>query len=172
MKIRKKNNHFVQQLSWNSDVYRLRNEENTAYKNFLAASSIDKVNCLSILKTAKKNLKIAIRSAAQTKLNLLIRDIEALRSKDPREYWKRLYALDNSQQLEDKLPVLVKNSSGILVGGAEAHKIWSNSFSKLGLESTDFDEFDSKFYYEIKQTVENHIPLSFDVPQISIDKPI
>ena len=37
----------------------------------------------------------------------------------------------------------------------EAADVWAESFRKLGLESTDFKDFDSDFYEKVKSTVEN-----------------
>ena len=41
------------------------------------------------------------------------------------------------------------------MSGQEAADVWAESFRKLGLESTDFKDFDSDFYEKVKSTVEN-----------------
>ena len=51
--------------------------------------------------------------------------------------------------------MFVKNSENKLVSGQEAADVWTESFRKLGLESTDFKDFDSDFYEKVKSTVEN-----------------
>ena len=72
--------------------------------------------------------------------------MESLRSKDPSQYWKGLYDLDGSDFSDSKLPMRVKNSLNTIVTGDEACKVWINSFAKLGLEASDFYDFNTPFY--------------------------
>ena len=47
----------------------------------------------------------------------------------------------------------MKNSLNQIVSGDEACKVWINSFSKLGLESSDFGDYDADFYVHIRDRV-------------------
>ena len=58
--------------------------------------------------------------------------------------------------------MLVKNSAGMLVGGSEASKVWMESFSKLGLEKSDFGDYDTAFYVHVKEKVARYQLASFD----------
>src|SRR5437762_1717364 len=91
----------------------------------------------------RKKLRYAKRKAQRDKNKLLIEGIERLKSKDPREWWRRLYNLDPSNYNDSNLPNLVKNSKGEFVGGKEAEEMWMESFRKLGKEDLDFKEFDT-----------------------------
>lgn len=73
--------------------------------------------------------------------------------KDPREFWKGLYELDNTSTQSSLIPLLVKNGSNQLVGGSAASQVWMDSFAKLGLENSDFNDYNVDFYYQIKQAV-------------------
>ena len=79
--------------------------------------------------------------------------------------------LENTESQDLLLPTSVKNSTGALVDGTQASDAWKDSFSKLGLEATDMSDFDSKFYLQIKQSVEEHQALDSD-HNPALDQPI
>ena len=81
------------------------------------------------------------------KLRDHIQKLESLRSQDPREYWSGLYDLDDTYVYDAKIPLWVKDSSNNLVSGADASKVWMESFAKLGLEKSDFNDYDFAFMY-------------------------
>ena len=107
------------------------------------------------MKRAKKALRIALCKAEKARIKKLRNDLEQLKSRDPSEYWRRLYQLNEFEAIsKDCLPELVKNSSGQLVSGKEGIEVWQESFRKLGLESSDFNDYDTTFYQEVKQSLE------------------
>src|SRR6185503_13325798 len=112
--------------------------------------------------TAKKRFKKCIRKATFAQTKKLVESIEKLRSKDPGEYWKRLYQLDNTKVPENAIPVNIKNTEGKLVNGKEASQAWLDSFRRLGLEESDFYDFDQIFFSSIKSKV---IEYSHQIPQ-------
>jgi hypothetical protein len=67
--------------------------------------------------------------------------------------------------------MVVKNSEGKLVSGTEASKVWMESFSKLGLEGSDFGDYDTAFYSQIKEKVARYQVESFD-KKFELDYPI
>lgn len=98
------------------------------------------------MKKAKKALRNALRKAEKARMRKISKDIEQLKSRDPSEYWRRLYQLNEFEATsKDCLPELVKNSNGQLVGGKEGIEVWQESFRKLGLESSDFNDYDTTF---------------------------
>jgi hypothetical protein len=129
-----------------------------------------KIKKLKSLKIAKAKLRHAQRKCAKAQLRKKIQDIEKLRSKDSKEYWKKLYELEQIESHESSLPTSIKNSTGVLVSGTQASEAWKESFSKLGLESTDLKDFDSDFYTKIKTLVEDHKSMNTDF-NTTLDQP-
>ena len=174
LKVRKKRPRTLTgSLSIHPDIFRCRWLEKTAYHNYLNASTHNKLILKKKLKESKKALRSAIRKAAYIKKRELVQSIESLRSRDPMEYWKRLYQLDDSETTDQNtLPAFVKNSLGTLVSGLEMCEIWAESFRKLGLETSDFDDFDTHFYHQINDLVDQHEKTSTSFYQEALDKPI
>jgi len=162
LRVRTLANKSVKQLNWNPEVFKARCEQKTAYENFKAADEKSKLICANQLMTAKKRLKKCIRKATFAQTKKLVESIEKLRSKDPGEYWKRLYQLDNTKVPENAIPVNIKNTEGKLVNGKEASQAWLDSFRRLGLEESDFYDFDQIFFSSIKSKV---IEYSHQIPQ-------
>ncbi len=140
-------------ISWDPNLYRLTYEENRAFCIFLHADSPSKEESKLTWKKCKLNVKNAIREKERKNIRNTLAKIEALRSSNPRDYWKGLYKLDYTQPLEAKIPLHIKNSANCIVGGNEASQVWLDSFSKLGLEKSDFGDFDVAFYEQINSQV-------------------
>ena len=98
--------------------------------------------------------------------------IESLRSYDPKRYWNELYKLDPMNVDEHKMPLFVKNSMGHLVTGVDAFNVWMNSFRLLGLETTDFTDFDTKFYNSVNNVVDQCYAHSFVCKNEDLDFPV
>src|SRR6185437_13568141 len=97
--------------------------------------------------------------------------IETLRSSRPRDYWKGLCDLDDTNFNDSKIPFVVKNSSNQLVGGLEASKVWMEAFAKLGREQADFHDYDTRFYHQIKEVIPGFESDSVDM-KVELDYPI
>ena len=98
--------------------------------------------------------------------------MESLRSSDPREYWKGLADLDPTNvKSTSSIPLVVKNSENKIVEGLAASQVWMDSFAKLGLESSDFKDYDVDFYYQIKQSV-NQFQVESFTTNFALDYPI
>ena len=106
------------------------------------------------LSKAKKVLRYAIRKENRKRIKLLIGSIESLRSKDPSNYWKKLYQLDNLDQVDNNVPLFVRNSWQKLVSGNEALSIWKESFRLLGLDDATSNTFSAEFSQHVSQEVE------------------
>ena len=111
-------------------------------------------------KLAKRKLKNTIRKAHQQRLQAQVQQIESLRSKDPRQYWRGLYDLEGPITVGEKIPLQIKNSLNVVVKGDEACKAWMDSFSKLGREASDFNDFDTTFYVHIRDKVSSFLDQS------------
>ena len=171
LKISKQKSHGKKLLNWNPTIFRLQYEENIAFRKYNNANLAEKVALRAVWKQCTTRLKNAIRSQNRKELQHRIQKLENLKSQNPRDYWKGLYELDNTGDTDSKIPLLVKNSSNQLVGGVEASQVWMESFAKLGLEATDFHDYDSAFYVHIGQEVDKFYLQSFDT-KFELDIPI
>ena len=160
MKIRKFKTS--RRLAWNDDVFRCQIDEKDAFEAYRLAAGVDKERLHLLLKQARNRTKYARRRAERARNKRIIQDIENLKSKDPREFWHRLYSLDDSNYEDSSLPTFVKNSDGNLVSGKEAEQVWMESFRKLGLENSDFKDFDADFYNRIKAVVQDNPVVAID----------
>ena len=105
----------------------MRCKERAAHKDYLSASPEEKDSKLADMKKAKKALRNALRKAEKARMRKISKDIEQLKSRDPSEYWRRLYQLNEFEATsKDCLPELVKNSDGQLVGGKEGIEVWQD----------------------------------------------
>ncbi len=116
-------------LKFYHHLFHLFNIEAKAYKKYTKSSdkSIHEIEW----KKAKCKLKNTLRYREYENRRDLVARIESFRSNNPREYWKKLYELDNTQLVDNSLPMVVKNSEGKLVSGVEASKVWMESFANL-----------------------------------------
>lgn len=60
-----------------------------------------------------------------------------MKSKDPKEYWKKLKQLANSQKKKENLPQGMKNKNNQLVTGQEMLTVWAEAFASLGQEGNN-----------------------------------
>src|SRR6185437_13461115 len=153
LKVKKQRNNQKQQYIWEPNIFELTIEENTAFCHYNNASLPEKSDLMAVWKKCKLKLKNAVRNFERNRLKDRVRKLETLRSRDPKEFWNGLMDLDNTTPISSSIPLLVKNSAGVLVGGIEASKVWMHSFAKLGLEKSDFGDYDLDFYHQIKQKV-------------------
>lgn len=171
LKVSKKKSHQNQQYSWDPNIFRLTCDENRAFCLYNNANPPEKLELEDLWKKCKNRLKYAVRSKERSRLQINIREIESLRSRNPRDYWRGLQSLDNTTPSSSTIPLFVKNNLGTLVGGSDASKVWMESFSKLGLEKSDFGDYDTAFYSQIKEKVARYQIDSFD-SSFELDYPI
>ena len=153
--IERKSTGFNTNMIWNPLIYNYRCDVKNAYINWKdAKDSKIKDQSEMELSKAKKVLRYAIRKENRKRIKLLIGSIESLRSKDPSNYWKKLYQLDNLDQVDNNVPLFVRNSSQKLVSGNEALSIWKESFRLLGLDDATSNTFSAEFSQHVSQEVE------------------
>ena len=161
LKISKRRTNQKQQYIWNQDIFELTIEENKAFYQYKNANLPEKSDLMAIWKKCKLKLKNTVRNFERDRLKERVRKLESLRSRDPKEFWNGLMDLDNTTPISSSIPLFVKNSAGVLVGGNEASQVWMDSFAKLGLEKSDFGDYDLDFYHGIKQKVAQYQVDSF-----------
>ena len=171
LKISKNKTHRNRTINHDPKIFRLTCEENEAFYKYENANLSEKTETRVLWKKCKSKLKNAVRSIERKRRQTSMQKLEYLRSSNPREYWKGLYDLDNTSCNSSAIPQLVKNNEGKLVGGAEASRIWMESFSKLGLEKSDFGDYDAAFYVHIKEKVRRYQEESLDC-KFELDYPI
>ena len=161
------------QAQWHPNIFRLTYEENLAFRQFnnddIPLS--EKLVLRLVWKKCRTRLKNAFRNLERQRMKEKAQFLESLRSHDPREFWKGLDDLDPTSSHGTSLPLLVKNNANQLVGGSAASQVWMESFSKLGLENTDFKDYDVDFYYQIKHSV-NEFELASRKGSFALDYPI
>src|SRR6185437_11662965 len=135
------------------------------------ANLADKAVLRAVWRNSRTKLNNATSNLERKRLKERVQQLEVLRSPRPREFWKGLYDLDNTNFDDSKIPLLVKNSENQLVGGLEASKVWMESFAKLGREQADFDDYDSAFYKQIKGVIPGFERDSLDI-KFELDYPI
>ena len=102
-------------------------------------------------------------------MTIVVENIEKLRNKDPVNYWKKLYELEQTDYSNNKIPELIFNENKQLVSGIEATKIWGESFRMLGLDNIkNTENFDNTFYHKINMEITNMLPEDNDF----LDQPI
>ncbi len=83
----------------------------------------------------------------------LIASIEQLRSKDPKEYWRRLKQLSDVDS-KKKLPNKMKNEeSEWVVDKKGIEEVWARAFEELGREEVTVGKFDEEFAEQIRERV-------------------
>ena len=97
LRLKKKGQMKSYSIIWHHDVFKFRFEENIAYHEFNYASEEEKASRFQTLKCAQRNLRYALRRCAKSQLKKKIQEIENLKSKDSKEYWRRLYELENTE---------------------------------------------------------------------------
>jgi len=138
LRIRKRSTSQSKPIFWNPEIFKLTGEEKLSYQNYQKSNIEQKPHYEHCWKLAKRKLKNTIRKAHQQRLQAQVQQIESLRSKDPRQYWRGLYDLEGPITVGEKIPLQIKNSLNVVVKGDEACKVWMDSFSKLGREASDF----------------------------------
>ncbi len=79
-----------------------------------------------------------------------VHELEHLRCRDPKEFWKRLKKLSStSGEKQKQLPTSIVNSNNQLVSGEDLMNAWADAFEKLG--NSCKQNFDSDFEAKILQ---------------------
>jgi hypothetical protein len=110
-------------------LYNLVCIEHKSYYRYINSDTLEKDSLRLEWKKSKNKLRNEIRNKEHLNLRNRVDEIESLRSKNPRQYWQKLYALDNSQNVDNSLPMVVKDAAGNLVSGNDASQIiakWIN----------------------------------------------
>jgi hypothetical protein len=125
LKFNQKQQNNQQSLCWNPELFRLSCDEKKAFLDFKHAPASEKPTLEIMWRSCKKKLKKSAYNVERVRLQTRVREIETLKSKDPKEYWNRLYDLDDTYVKEHStVPLQVKNSLNQIVSGDEACKVW------------------------------------------------
>ncbi len=103
-------------------------------------------------KDKKRVRKKRVRKHQRAERQKLLTSIEQLRSKDPKEYWRRLKQLSDVDS-KKKLPNKMKNEENEWVFDKKGiEEVWARAFEKLGEEVTE-GQFDEEFAEQIRERV-------------------
>ncbi len=104
-------------LEWSDEVYKAVTSEKEAYWCWKQDQESD--SKWEAVRQAKKVRKATVQRHKRRLDQKIVSRIETLQSKDPKEYWKQLKALDPMQQTSKKLPDTMMNEAKEMVSGAE-----------------------------------------------------
>jgi hypothetical protein len=130
-------------------------QETKAYREWKTANEEDTENKRQSHRLAKKNMKRVIRKHRRKIMRKQVKVIENIRSKDPKEYWRRLRALEGIKKKSNQLPKKALDEDGDLVVDPErVREVWAKCFEKLGKDNNENKNlFDEKFAQEVEKEV-------------------
>jgi hypothetical protein len=97
-----------------------------------------------------KEMKLSARKKRRRQRLKLMREIEELKDRDPREFWIKLKRLSNLNGEKKRLPEVMKDDEGSRVEDIE--KLWKDEYEALGRDVND-DGYDEKFKEEMERRV-------------------
>ena len=136
--------------------------ENKAYRNWKFALG-DKD---SLKRTAKRLRKKEVRKHETQIQTARVKQIEDLKSRDPKKYWKKLKQFGKNAKEKKTLPSQMKDENDQWVVDKKAvMEVWAKSFENLGMEekSTNFDE---KFADQVTKSVKDKAQQDLDAKQL------
>lgn len=111
-----------------------------------------------VVRQAKKVRKATVQRHKRRLDQKIVSRIETLHSKDPKEYWKQLKALDPMQQISKNLPDTMMNEAKEMVSGQkEVEEVWAKCFEKLGREECEVGAFDEEFAKRVRESVREKV---------------
>jgi hypothetical protein len=155
-------------FQWDQKIYEAVWEEKVAYRTWKAN---DSVTTSQRLREKKKIRKKLVRNQERKQNQKEVAEIEKLRSKNPREYWRRLKRLN---AIEDKknIPSKIKNENDEwVVDGNGIQEIWAKAFEKLGMQDSKDEKFDEKFATQVREQVEKAVKHKQKMTE-ALDQPI
>jgi hypothetical protein len=93
---------------------------------------IDKSEAFEEYRRIKRIKRKKLRQEEKRRETKNIKEIEQLKSKNPGDYWKKLYNYGKVHPSKEALPEIMKNKEGKLVNGYASLETWREAFCKLG----------------------------------------
>lgn len=144
--------HKRKVIKFDQKLYYLLLKEKETYLEWKCGNKVEKENLKRIYKMTSKERRKRTRELERQLEDNIIDDMERLRCRNPKEYWRKLYELAGKKQ-NTELPTQIRDWSDKLVSGNEALEMWKKSFEKLGTEEQS-EEFNADFYEYVQQEVQ------------------
>src|SRR6185503_6552741 len=138
-------------LNWSQDVFQAVCEEKEAFYRWMSSDEKEKEKFVQEHRRAKKKRKLLVRRNKRQTEQKIVEQIESLRCKDPREYWKRLKALSGDEDVKNPLPsTAVNEDNEFVLDKAGVEEVWARCFEKLGQQSDSKDEYNEEFISSVE----------------------
>jgi len=139
-------------LEWSEEVRKAVAVEKEAYWDWKQDQESEAK--WEAVRQAKKVRKATVQRHKRQVDQKIVSRIETLHSKDPKEYWKQLKALDPMQHTSKKLPDTMMNDAKEMVcGQKEVEEVWAKCFEKLGREECEVGAFEEEFAERVRESV-------------------
>ena len=132
VKQQEKKQRKTKRIVWDQKVYEAVWEEKVAHRAWKTNIKDEKLR--QQWKDKKKARKTMVRKHQKITNRKKIADIEQLKSKDPKEYWKQLKKLSDIEEKKN-LPQKIKSETNEwIIDKAGVEEVWARAFEKLGTE--------------------------------------
>ena len=142
---------------WNNEAYKSICDESESYTQWKYALDEQKAILKQEHKKAKRTRKRILRKHRRRIERKLVKKLEELKTKNPREYWRQLKNLDGRQEIDKQLPNKVLDIDGqYVVDPEKIAETWARCFEKLGKQEDHKGLFDEDFAEHVRTTVKDH----------------
>jgi hypothetical protein len=141
-------------IKWKRQLSKILVKERKAYNNWKCGRKEERQHWKTAYRIIAKEKRSKVRKLEKELEHELIVDIEQTRTKNPKEYWKKLYRLAGVKKKKNTLPEQSRDPNHQLVRGEESLENWAVAFQELGTEDLN-ENFDQSFKERIEQEQEN-----------------
>ncbi|NRA93460.1 MAG: reverse transcriptase family protein, partial [Psychroserpens sp.] len=103
-------------------------------------------------KWRRNRAKKAIRKAVSERNKKLMKEIENIKTHNPREFWRKLRNLGKNKGKKTVWDTAI-NEDGVEVAGERIKLVWSTAYKNLGAKGLDKEEFNDAFADEVRECI-------------------
>ena len=104
-------------------------------------------------KWTRNRTKKAIKNKVEERNKNVMKEIEKLKTSNPKAYWNKLRKLSKSNNKKKTWETAI-DKDGVEVAGTNIKLVWKETYEELGKENITDDEFDCSFVQEVNKEVE------------------
>lgn len=157
-------------IKLNQNLREIIAQERKAFNNWKCGKKEDRQNWKTAYRTILKEKRKEVRKLEKRTEQELITEIERTRTKNPREYWQKLYRLAGIKKKKNNLPKQMKDAKNKLLGEQESLEMWAEAFRELGTEDAD-EKFDRSFKECIEEELE-HLEKKGESEEYGYNRPL
>ena len=152
---------------WNPVIYNMKVKERKIYEELEHAEENKKLELEKLYKSQKREIQKLVRRNKKEEYQKVIKEIEDLKSKDPKDYWKKIQELNPILRKKETTPDVMRNKEGKLVGGKEALEIWKQGFKNLGTANINSEEDKKNTVQVIDEETEEFLNKEFSLNEVT-----